>query len=64
MDELKSLMIQTLNQNGVLGELRAKIRCAVFKCIDNQDEMTDAKGKSKSSFHWENQKARACLETQ
>ena len=39
MDELKNLMIQTLEANGILGELRAKIRCSVFKIIDNQDDM-------------------------
>ena len=43
MDELKNLMIQTLEANGILGQLRAQIRCSVFKIIDNQDEMEDPK---------------------
>jgi hypothetical protein len=63
MDELKNLMIQTLEANGILGQLRAQIRCSVFKIIDNQDEMEDGKHKSKSALHWENKKAREVLNT-
>lgn len=63
MDELKNLMIQTLEANGILGELRAKIRCSVFKIIDNQDEM-EKPAKKQSALHWENKKARECLNTQ
>ena len=61
MDELKNLMIQTLESNGILGQLRAQIRCSVFKIIDNQDDMEDPKNKGKSFLHWENKKARECL---
>ena len=54
MDELKNLVIQSLETNGVLGQVRAQLRSCVFKVIDNQDQV-DSK---KSSFHWENPKAR------
>ena len=63
MDELKNLMIQTLEANGILGQLRAQIRCSVFKIIDNQDEMENMnpRQRAKSALHWENTKARECL---
>ena len=64
MDELKNLMIQTLEANGILGQLRAQIRCSVFKIIDNQDEMEDPKLRGKSALHWENPAARAVLANQ
>jgi hypothetical protein len=63
MDELKNLMIQTLEANGILGQLRAQIRCSVFKIIDNQDEMEAAGSRGKSALHWENSKAREVLKT-
>lgn len=63
MDELKNLMIQTLEANGILGQLRAQIRCSVFKIIDNQDQMENAANRGKSQLHWENQKAREALLT-
>jgi hypothetical protein len=34
MDELKNLVIQTLETNGILGQIRAKLRSSVFKVID------------------------------
>jgi len=54
MDELKNLVIQTLETNGVLGQLRAQLRSCVFKVIDNQDQVE----KGVSNFHWENPQAR------
>ena len=35
MDELKNLVIQTLEQNGILAQIRAKLRCAVFSVSNN-----------------------------
>ena len=35
MDELKNLVIQSLETNGVLGQVRAQLRSCVFKVIDN-----------------------------
>ena len=61
MDELKNLMIQTMEANGILGQLRAQIRCSVFKIIDNQDDMENPRLRGKSALHWENPKARECL---
>ena len=54
MDELKNLVIQSLETNGVLGQVRAQLRSCVFKVIDNQDQVEQ----KKSSFHWENPKAK------
>jgi hypothetical protein len=39
MDELKDLIIQSLESKGVLGNIRAQLRSCVFKCIDDQDRM-------------------------
>ena len=63
MDELKNLMIQTLEANGILGQLRAQIRCSVFKIIDNQDDMENQNNRGKSALHWENPRAREVLRT-
>jgi hypothetical protein len=57
MDELKNLVIQTLETNGALGQLRAQLRSSVFKVIDNQDQGGADKSQG-SGFHWENPKAR------
>lgn len=54
MDELKNLVIQSLETNGVLGQVRAQLRSCVFKVIDNQDQVEQ----KKSNFHWENPKAK------
>jgi hypothetical protein len=54
MDDLKNLVIQSLETNGVLGQVRAQLRSCVFKAIDNQDQVES----KKSSFHWENPLAR------
>lgn len=58
MDELKNLVIQTLETNGILGQIRAKLRSSVFKVIDNNDPS----GKEKA-MHWENPLAEKVLET-
>lgn len=54
MDELKNLVIQSLETNGVLGQVRAQLRSCVFKVIDNQDQVEQRR----SSFHFENPKAK------
>lgn len=59
MDELKNLVIQSLETNGILGQVRAQLRSCVFKVIDNQDQVESGK----SSFHWENPLARQILGT-
>ena len=59
MDELKNLVIQSLETNGVLGQVRAQLRSCVFKVIDNQDQVEQ----KRSSFHWENPKAKALRES-
>ncbi|CAI2378610.1 unnamed protein product [Moneuplotes crassus] len=58
MDELKNLVIQTLETNGILGEIRAKLRSSVFKVIDSNDPAHKEK-----AMHWENSLAQKVLET-
>ena len=58
MDDLKQLVIQSLETNGVLGQVRAQLRSCVFKTIDNQDQVEQ----KRSSFHWENPLARKMRE--
>ena len=60
MDELKNLVIQSLETNGVLGQVRAQLRSCVFKVIDNQDQVEQRR----SSFHWENPRAKELRESQ
>lgn len=60
MDELKNLVIQTLETNGILGQLRAQLRSCVFKVVDNQDQVEKKQG---SGFHWENPLAKKVLTT-
>jgi len=50
INELKNLVIQSLEGNGVLGQIRAQIRASVFKII----EMQEANQKKNSGFFWEN----------
>ena len=50
MDDLKNLVIQSLETNGTLGQVRAQLRSCVFKAIDSSDQVES----KKSSFHWEN----------
>ena len=58
MDELKNLVIQTLETNGILGQIRTKLRSSVFKVIDNNDPT----GKERA-MHWENPLAQKVLDT-
>lgn len=38
MEEMKNLVIQSLETRGVLGQIRAKLRSSVFKIVDEQDQ--------------------------
>ena len=59
MEELKNIVIQTLESNGILGNLRAQLRASVFKVIDSQDKnLKDGWG-----FQWENPLAPKIIET-
>mmetsp|Transcript_21198 Transcript_21198/g.23998 ORF Transcript_21198/g.23998 Transcript_21198/m.23998 type:complete len:294 (-) Transcript_21198:179-1060(-) len=40
MDELKDLVIQSLETKGILGRIRAELRSTVFKIIDNPDSVS------------------------
>ena len=37
MEELKDLVIQTLDTNGILDKIRAQLRANVFRSIETQD---------------------------
>ena len=38
MEEMKNLIIQSLETKGVLGQIRANFRSAVFKMVNEQDQ--------------------------
>lgn len=50
MEEMKNLVIQSLETRGVLGPIRAKIRSSVFKIVDEQDQ----KSRMGCGLKWEN----------
>ena len=50
INDLKNIVIQSLESNGVLSQLRAQIRSSVFKIIEDQESRD---GKS-PAFFWEN----------
>lgn len=50
VNELKNLVIQSLEGNGVLGQIRAQIRASVFKIVEMQETNTKKSG----GFFWEN----------
>eukprot|EP00742_Colponemidia_sp_Colp-10_P007158 GILJ01007687.1.p1 GENE.GILJ01007687.1~~GILJ01007687.1.p1 ORF type:complete len:384 (+),score=71.77 GILJ01007687.1:23-1153(+) len=60
MDELKELVVHTLEANGVLSSLRAQLRANVYKAIEQQEK---AKGKSEPGFHFENPLAQKINQT-
>lgn len=59
LNELKNLVIQSLESNGALSNIRAQIRASVFKVIDSQDSGSSKKG---SPFYWENPKCQKLSE--
>ena len=59
MEEMKSLIISALDTKGVLGQIRAHLRSAVFKAVDEQDQPL----KTGCGFKWENPKLYKILDT-
>ena len=59
MEEMKSLIISALDTKGVLGQIRAHLRSAVFKAVDEQDQPF----KTGCGFKWENPKLYKILDT-
>lgn len=53
MEEMKNLVIQTLETKGILGQIRAKLRSAVFKVVDDQDNRMNSQP-SGCGLKWEN----------
>ena len=51
MDDLKNLVIQTLEEEGTLGALRAQLRSRVFKAIEKNAEPA---AKQAAGFQWQN----------
>jgi hypothetical protein len=50
MEEMKNLVIQSIETRGVLGQIRAKLRSSVFKIVDEQDQRYNMG----CGFKWEN----------
>mmetsp|Transcript_18439 Transcript_18439/g.33228 ORF Transcript_18439/g.33228 Transcript_18439/m.33228 type:complete len:259 (+) Transcript_18439:211-987(+) len=62
MDDLKELIIQTLDANGVLDKIRAQLRVSVFKAIDNQQPASLSFEKSKAANAVKSEEGRLCAE--
>lgn len=50
---MKNLVIQTLETRGILGQIRAKLRSAVFKVVDDQESKLNTQP-SGCGLKWEN----------
>ena len=59
MEEMKELIIQSLETKGVLGQIRAHLRSAVFKVVDEQDQQFN----TGCGLKWENKTLYKILET-
>ena len=59
MEEMKELIIQSLESKGVLGQIRAHLRSAVFKVVDEQDQQFN----TGCGLKWENKTLYKILET-
>ena len=51
MDDLKNLVIRSLEDEGTLSELRAKLRSRVYQAIEKH---ADASSKKQAGFQWQN----------
>ena len=61
MDDLKNLVIQTLEEEGTLGALRAQLRSRVFKAIEKNAEPA---AKQAAGFQWQNPAAQKVHESE
>ncbi len=61
MEDLKDLIINTLDAQGVLGEIRAQLRMLVFKSIDNEGKQLPY-DKTPAMQLAESDQGRLCLE--
>ena len=59
MEDMKNLIIQSLETKGVLGQIRAHLRSAVFKIVDDQDQQFN----TGCGLKWENPTLYKILET-
>jgi hypothetical protein len=62
MEEMKNLVIQTLETKGVLGQIRAKLRASVFKIVDDQDNKVGNQSAG-CGLKWENENLYRIKET-
>ena len=51
MDDLKSIVIQSLEQEGTLSALKAQLRSRVFQAIEQN---ADPNTKKQAGFQWQN----------
>lgn len=61
MDDLKNVVIQTLEEEGTLGALRAQLRSRVFKAIEKN---ADPAAKQAAGFQWQNPAAQKVHESE
>jgi FGFR1 oncogene partner len=59
MEDMKNLIIQSLETKGVLGQIRAQLRSSVFKIVDEQDQQFN----TGCGLKWENKTLYKILET-
>ncbi len=59
MEDMKNLIIQSLETKGVLGQIRAQLRSSVFKIVDEQDQQFNYG----CGLKWENPTLYKILET-
>jgi hypothetical protein len=62
MDDLKELVIQSLDANGVLDKIRAELRVSVSKAIENQQPTSLSLEKSKAANAVKTEEGRLCGE--
>eukprot|EP00347_Sterkiella_histriomuscorum_P020175 403338816 len=61
MDDLKNLVIQSLEEEGTLSTLRAQLRARVFHAIENH---ADTQSKQQAGFQWQNPTAQRIHENE
>ena len=62
INDLKNLVLQSLDAHGVLGQIRAQLRSSVFKIIESQE--SQSKANSSSQFFWQNEQLKKLGEDQ
>jgi len=59
MEELRDIVIQTLESKGILGKLRAQLRLNILKVIDEENQGM----KTVTPYFWENNAIKSFMDT-